>query len=273
MKRLIYIAAAFAVLACSGTTQDNDPWGKIGDERAQEAREEKVNQGKVLEFSMYSSKLGQQMTYSVWLPREYDAEKEYPFLYLLHGYEWGDQSRLDRCWLDKGNAASIADKYQKDGGVAMIIVMPNGLDKFYYNDGYEEYFETELMTKVETDLKCNGKRAIAGLSMGGFGTLWHATKFPEKFTYAYAMSPAAKWYTLDPKNNISAAPDKSVFPSFTIEVGTEDATVNNNDSRSLYNYMKNNGISCQWIERGGTHDWVFWQECLPKALAAVGATF
>ncbi|MBO4466822.1 MAG: hypothetical protein J5745_01795 [Bacteroidales bacterium] len=267
MKKLIYIAAAFAVLACSGT-QDNDPWGKIDEDRAKEAAEDKANEGKVLELSMSSSIMKQTMTYSVWLPREYDENREYPFLYLLHGYEYGDQSRLDRCWLDKGNAATIADKYQKDGGVAMIIVMPNGLSSFYQGD-YENYFHKELMPKVEADLKCNGKRAIAGLSMGGYGTLYHALTYPEKFTYAYAMSPAANAWMASGVNSNNV----SIYPAFTIEVGTEDHTVNNEDARSLYKTMTGKGISCQWIERAGTHDWKFWQECLPKTLDAVGKSF
>ena len=72
----------------------------------------------------------------------------------------------------------------------MVIVMPNGLNKFYIADGYEQYFEEELMTEVEKKYHCNGKRAIGGLSMGGYGTLYHALTYPQKFTYAYAMSPA-----------------------------------------------------------------------------------
>ena len=269
MRKLYYLTiAALALVACTGTTQDNDPWGKIDEERAKEAAEDKANEGKVVELSMSSSKMGQTMTYSVWLPREYDETMEYPFLYLLHGYEYGDQSRLDRCWLDKGNAAAIADKYQKDGGVAMIIVMPNGLSSFYQGD-YEEYFETELMDEVEGKYKCNGKRAMAGLSMGGYGTLYHSLKYAEKFTYGYAMSPAANSYMA----SLLDGKDRSVYPKITIEVGTQDMTVNNNDSKQLYNSLVSKGVDCKWIERAGTHDWKFWQECLPKALAAVGATF
>lgn len=273
MKKFLFVSLALLAVACSTSqTKDNDPWGKLSDDVVEKAKEEEAKKSKVVELSMYSSVMKQNMTYSLWLPREYDSEKSYPFLYLLHGYEYGDQSRLDRCWLDKGNAAEIAEKYQKNGGGAMIIVMPNGLSSFYIGD-YETYFHEELMPKVEADYKGNGKRAIAGLSMGGFGTLWNSTKYPEKFTYAYAMSPASSWYGMDPKNNIKSYADKSVFPAFTIEIGTEDMTVNNSDSKSLYSFMISNGITCELIERGGTHDWAFWQACLPKALAKADESF
>lgn len=264
MKKLILFAAALAVLVACGTskTKDNDPWEKINPEDA-------AKQSKVLELSMQSTNMKQSMTYSVWLPAEYDEHRTYPFFYLLHGYEYGDQSRLDRCWLDKGNAKKIADDYQANGGVPMVIVMPNGLSSFYMGD-YETYFEEELMAKVEADYHGNGKRAIGGLSMGGYGTLYHALKYPEKFTYAYAMSPAAD---ASMSAYIGAQEDKSVFPAFTIEVGLQDYTVDNSKAKSLYNSMIKNGLTCEWIEREGTHDWPFWKVCLPKALQKAGASF
>lgn len=264
MKKLVLFTTLLALLVgCSNSTKDNDPWGKIDPNTA-------PKQSSVLELSMQSTNMKQSMTYSVWLPAGYDETKTYPFFYLLHGYEYGDQSRLDRCWLDKGNAKYIADTYMKSvNAVPMIIVMPNGLSSFYMGD-YETYFQEELIPKVEKDFHGNGKRAIGGLSMGGYGTLYHALKYPEKFTYAYAMSPAADasmsaW--------ITAQQDKSVFPAFTIEVGLQDYTVDNSKAKSLYNSMVKNGLSCEWIEREGTHDWPFWQACLPKALQKVGEKF
>ena len=270
MRKLMLLAGVLAaVTACSTTaTQNNDPWGKVDPGQS-------APQATVLNLSMRSTSMGRTMTYSVWLPAGYDESKTYPFFYLLHGYETDDQNgQFNRCWLDKGNAAYIAKDYQRAGGVPMVIVMPNGLNKFYQADGYDAFFEEELMARVEADYHCNGKRAIGGLSMGGYGTLYHALKYPEKFTYAYAMSPAAKmWGRPDPKDFIGLQADKSLFPPFTFEVGTEDRTVNNADARSLKNYMTSQGISCQWIERAGTHDWDFWKACLPKALQAVGASF
>ena len=263
MKKLFYISLALLAWTACGTsnTKDNDPWGQVDPGEH--------TQSTVVESSVSSSVLKQSMSYSVWLPADYDKSKRYPFLYLLHGYEYGDQSRLDRCWLDKGNAAKIADDYQKAGGVPMVIVMPNGMSYFYQGD-YETYMHEELMPRVEEDFHCNGKRAIAGLSMGGYGTLYHALKYPEKFLYAYAMSPAAD---VSMANFLNGHDDKSVFPVFTIEVGTEDMTVDNSKAKSLYNKLVKGGLTCEWVERGGTHDWAFWQGCLPKALIKVGNSF
>ena len=265
MKKLIFFSAALALFVACGTsaTKDNDPWGKVDPSDSKSST--------VLEGSVKSNAMNRDMTYSAWLPAGYDETKSYPFLYLLHGYENQDQNaRHDRCWLDKGNAAYLADSYQKGGGVEMVIIMPNGLDKFYTWDGYEEYFENELMAAVEEKYHGNGKRAIAGLSMGGYGTLYHALKYPEKFTYAYAMSPAAD---ASMSAYIGVQEDKSVFPAFTFEVGLQDYTVDNSKAKSLYNSMIKNGLTSDWIEREGTHDWAFWKACLPKTLQKVGASF
>ena len=219
----------------------------------------------VRDLSIQSTSMKRTMKYNIWLPPKYDATKAYPVLYLLHG-AGDDQS----AWLDKGNAMTIAAKYVKSGGVPMIIVMPDAQMTFYVGD-YEKYFHEELMPAVETKYKFSGKRAVAGLSMGGYGTLYHALKYPAKFKYAYAMSPASDVNSF--KALIDAQSDKKVFPPFTIEVGTEDTTVNNGDGEKVSDYMKANGLNAEWIARPGIHYWNFWQECLPKALNKAGESF
>jgi S-formylglutathione hydrolase FrmB len=127
------------------------------------------------------------------------------------------------------------------------------------------------MPAVETKYKFNGKRAVAGLSMGGFGTLYYGLKYPEKFTYAYSMSPAASYDMF--KMLVDAQQNKSVFPAFTIEVGNQDTTVNNEEARKCADYMSEQGLTVEYIARDGIHYWNFWQECLPKALSKAGESF
>ena len=212
-----------------------------------------------------SQVMKRQMKYNVYLPPKYNPETTYPVLYLLHGA--GDDQNA---WLDKGDAQRIADDYiNNQGGTPMIIVMPDAQLTFYMGE-FETYFYDELMPTVEKNYHGNGKRAVAGLSMGGYGTLYYALKYPEMFTYGYAMSPAtADWFTA----LIDGKPDKKVFPPFTIEVGEQDTTVDNAASKSLADYMTSNGLVVEWISRAGIHYWNFWQECLPKALKKAGKTF
>lgn len=253
---------AFALSACGKQqTQDNNQVDILDILNS----EDKLYQ----DLTITSKYMSRKMTYSVWLPNGYDSSKKYPFLYLLHGYESGDQAHLDRYWVQKGNAREIAKDYVKGGGVPMIIVMPNGLSTFYVGD-YEKYFEEELMPYVEKTFGGNGKRAIAGLSMGGFGTTYHALSYPSKFTYAYAMSPAIMG---DMKAMVDSQADKSVFPGFTFEVGNQDTTVDNANTKDMAEYMQSKGLKVEYIARDGIHYWDFWKECLPKALKKAGESF
>ena len=129
----------------------------------------------------------------------------------------------------------------------------------------------ELMPEVESKYRCNGKRAVAGLSMGGFGTLYNVLKYPSKFTYGYAMSPAT-----DADSSVAlikAQSSPSVFPPITIESGTTDWTIPIQGVRDYVQVLKENGVEVKFIERSGGHDWGFWPVCLQKALVAVGETF
>jgi S-formylglutathione hydrolase FrmB len=230
--------------------------------------------GTIESGAVNSEYLGMGMRYTVWLPAGYDASKSYPFLYLLHGMGDDEQS-----WNTKGGAGKIADRYIHKGGAPMVIIMPDAKVSWYIGDylpdkgvfTYESYFHEELMPKVEADYHCNGKRAVAGLSMGGYGTLYYALKYPKKFTYGYSMSPATD---LDGfQGIINEQADKNVFPPLTLESGTKDLTISISSVRACADMLASNGLEVTFIERSGGHDWGFWPVCLEKALVKVAETF
>lgn len=211
----------------------------------------------------FSKNLNKQMKYSVWLPAGYDENKTYPFLYLLHGY--GDDSNS---WMDKGGADKIAQSYQQANGVPMVIIMPDGLTSFYVGT-WEKYFREELRPEVENKYHFNGKRAVAGLSMGGYGTLYNVLAHPSEYTYGYAMSPA----TQDLDQLAYAQTDPLNVPRITVESGTQDYTVSIESVRTFVSALQNAQIRVEFIERSGGHDWNFWPVCLKKALVKIGESF
>lgn len=274
MKRFLIIIAAVAlgVFALSACGNKDNPQQE---EEQQDMWDRMYPNGKeIKDLEIKSTAMKQTMRYSVWLPPKFKAENSYPILYLLHGA--GDDNNS---WLSNttqygmthgGNAAAIAAKYVKANGVPMIIVMPDAQMTFYMNE-FETYLHNELMPKVESEYKFSGKRAVAGLSMGGFGTLYHALKYPAKFTYAYAMSPASSYDMF--KWLVDEQAQKSVFPPFSIEVGNQDTTVGNDETKRCADYMASQGISVEYIARDGGHTWDFWRACLPKALQKAGESF
>lgn len=215
----------------------------------------------IRDLSIQSTYMGATMKYSVYLPPRFDENKEYPVLYLLHGS--GDNQNS---WLDKGSMQNIADKYMNGSGTHMIIVMPDAQQTFYMN-AFEQYFFGELVPKVEADYKTTGKRAVAGLSMGGFGTLYYIIGHADKFTYGYAMSPAVSLAMVD------MITDPSALPGLTIETGEEDTTTPKDGIDAFVEALTAKGVNVEYITRTGKHAWDFWSACLPKALKKAGESF
>ncbi|PTB97603.1 hypothetical protein C9994_02230 [Marivirga lumbricoides] len=140
--------------------------------------------------------LKREMHYSVYLPEGYDQSvRDYPVLYLLHGM-WGDYTD----WVIKGEINRIASGLMADGSIPeMIIIMPDGLTDAFYINNYDksvrwnDFFYEEFIPQVEKRfriLKNKNNRAIAGLSMGGYGALYHAISHKEMFKACYALSAA-----------------------------------------------------------------------------------
>lgn len=285
MKRFLIIIAAVAlgVFALSACGNKDNPQQE---EEQQDMWDRMYPNGKeIKDLEIKSTAMKQTMRYSVWLPPKFKAENSYPILYLLHGAGDTNNSWLenttDMFGVHGGNAAAIAAKYVKANGVPMIIVMPDAQLTFYIGESgsYETFMFQELMPKVESEYKFSGKRAVAGLSMGGFGTLYYALTYPQKFTYAYAMSPATSinWLginvTMDQmKEKAAALANVNPHAGFTIEVGNQDTTVSNADALVLSNAI-NQVTPCEWIARDGGHTWDFWRACLPKALQKAGESF
>ena len=278
-KRLILLAAVAVTVLSAGCK-------KLPNDGGKKSKEDTVPAGSVVQSSILSTKRARTMKYTVWLPAGYDEKKTYPFLYLLHGA--GDDNNS---WISKGGADKIANHYLADDGVPMVIVMPDAQMSFYVNletateayvksmdpvGHYEEYFIEELMPKVEEQYHCNGQRALAGLSMGGWGTLYYSLKYPDLFKYyGYAMSPATglSWLPVSLQDLIVAQSDPSVFPFITLESGKNDNTVSIASVSDCDQLLTSYEVRHRFIERPGGHDWNFWPVCLEKALVEIGNSF
>ena len=150
--------------------------------------------GKVIETNIVKSKLlSRDVLYAVYLPADYAvSERTYPVVYLLHGLS-GDNTQ----WLQWGEINRFADKAIAEGTIPpMIIIMPNANRGWYMNsfDGkvkYEDFFIKEFIPTIEKTYRIKSEksyRGIAGLSMGGYGTLLYSLKYPELFSAAAPLS-------------------------------------------------------------------------------------
>ena len=221
-----------------------------------------------------STVLGRTMKYSVYLPKGYDKSKEYPVLYMLHGANGSNND-----WLNGGKINANASTAASEGTAPeMIVICPDcGGDNFYCDNykgndiKYMTYFFTEFLPTVENLYavkKDRASRAIGGLSMGGFGSLYYGLLHPEMFSYVYACSPATYIDGAPNLYELLSKADVSKLPGITIEIGTEDFLFQS--AGSFKQALDANKVPNEYITRAGTHDWPFWAACTPKIMKKLG---
>lgn len=260
---------------------------------------------------MKSTVLGKDVEYSVYLPFDYStSDRSYPVLYLLHGYT-DDESG----WIQFGEANYIADRTIASGEAPpMIIVMPDAGVSWYVNsyDGkekWEDFFVQEFMPEIEKGLRIRQKkefRAVAGLSMGGHGSLIMALKHPDLFAACAPLS-AGIWteeevLSFDNKtwDNLVGLPygkglngadrlsehyrQNSVLDlvkngnvealkkvRYYIDCGDDDFLIKGN--MALHEAMIDQEIPHEFRVRDGGHGWNYWRTALPEVLKFVGESF
>ncbi len=262
-------------------------------------------------LKMKSTILGHDVEYSVYLPFDYGtSNRSYPVLYLLHGY-----SDDETGWVQFGESNYIADRAIASGDAPpMIIVTPDAGVSWYINsyDGkvnWEDFFINEFILNVEKGFRIRSKkefRAIAGLSMGGHGSLIMATKHPEIFAACAPLSaavflddemkemPSERWdnlfevcfgKTMDGQDRLDehyfqnsileiiekGDAEKLKSVRYYIDCGDDDFLIKGN--MALHALMIDKKIPHEFRVRDGGHTWTYWRTALPEVLKFVGESF
>ncbi len=135
-----------------------------------------------------------QLMANVLLPDGYTPTQRYPLLLLLHGGSGSSHS-----WVDP----RLGDIRETAKGLNAVIVMPDGGQSFYAdwwngglrdNPGWETWMREELLLEIERKFSIRPERrfhAVAGLSMGGYGTWLMAGMLPGYFGTAVPLSSFA----------------------------------------------------------------------------------
>jgi enterochelin esterase-like enzyme len=233
-----------------------------------------VAQGRAVEFSYDSVVTGTRRKASVYLPPGYTEGRRYPVLYLLHGIS-GTQDE----WRGYIRSNTILDNLIADGkAVPMIVVMPNGRaladdrspppERTFTPEhvaGFEK-FERELLEslvpaidKAYPTMAERGKRAIAGLSMGGGQALNIGLGHLDTFGSVGGFSSA-------PNTRPGAAllPDPALarrqLQLLYVSCGNKDGLIN--VSQGVHRYLKQNEVPHIWNVDPFTHDRESWAENL-----------
>jgi S-formylglutathione hydrolase FrmB len=142
-----------------------------------------------------SHTLARLVRYCVLLPPGYDSapSRRYPVLYFLHGLGGNERTLLDT------GGWNLVEDLRQDGKIGdFLIVTPEAWASFYVNAAggqlrYSDFFLEEFLPMIESRYRIRRERrsrAVTGVSMGGYGALRFAFRFPESFSAVSAQSAA-----------------------------------------------------------------------------------
>lgn len=154
---------------------------------------------------------------SVYLPSDYAkiSKRRYPVIYLLHGFAGSD----DRWFGLRGkyfiNVPQAVDRALVAGVPEMIVVMPNAFTAFqgsmYSNSvttgDWEAFVTRDLVAYIDGHYRTipqRESRGLAGHSMGGYGAVRLALKYPEVYSSIYSLSPCCVAANMNPQIEVSA---------------------------------------------------------------------
>jgi S-formylglutathione hydrolase FrmB len=157
---------------------------------------------RLLDVTVSTAALAAPVHVDVLVPDGYTTHRasRYPSLYLLHGCAAGRPSngREYQEWTAGLDAEHIT------ATTGAIVVMPEGGGGGFYTDWvnggnggppmWETFHVGQLVPWIDANFRTipeRGERAIAGLSMGGFGALSYAARHPDLFGSTASFSGAA----------------------------------------------------------------------------------
>ncbi len=251
--------------------------------------------------------LGRAIDYNVYLPDGYDSDpaRRYPVLYLLPGTD-----SVPDDWLHLAHLQALADRMIARGLVTpLIIVMPNAGNSWYVDnpdpggDGpVATAYLTELIPGIEARYRAQGRRdgrAIAGLSMGGFGAVHLGFLRPDLFAAIASMSGAIYLENqpltrenieelhgafgrpfsrerLEEVNLFTRIPGLAKAaqrPAIYLASGNADYYAYDVNAALFYVALRGSGIPATMHIAPGGHDWAFWSSELPRVLRFVSRAF
>ncbi len=213
----------------------------------------------------------------VLLPADYDEEKDYPVLYLLHG--WGGS---DKTWLNKDADIIIQNLFYLNNVQEMVVVFPNScvneeenVDDMDFGeasviyDRTEEDIMTSLMPYINEHYSVMTDRdhtAIAGYSLGGKESLTTAFRNQDVFGYVGAFSavspiPDANGQGYEPTmEDLVVDEQYGGFHYVLINVGKDDPYIDG--TYVIEDALNRNQIPHTFYVMEGEHENSVWQNAL-----------
>lgn len=222
--------------------------------------------------SYYSSAIGQEMTYRIFLPPSYaNSTKRYPVVYLLHQF----QSDSSAFILD--NVHGLLDQSMRSGELEeMIVVMPDSDGMSWWinqsnGPAWEDMVVKDLVPWIDAHyrtMKDADFRGISGVSMGGFGSFAIGFGNPEVF-HSVASHMGALGFTMEEINptQMLKSLDMETLAQYSIylDSGDKDGYKFDLSALEVHRYLRELNIPHSFEIRDGVHDSAFYTASILKS--------
>ncbi|KPK62499.1 MAG: esterase, partial [Planctomycetes bacterium SM23_32] len=237
----------------------------------------------LMRVQFFGTAIAKQTNMTILLPQDVEAGGPFPVLYQLHGL-----SDDDTAW----TRWTSIERYVR--GLPLIVVMPDSARGFYTDaaqgPAYEAHIMEDVMGLVDRFLptvQAREGRAVGGLSMGGYGAMKLALKYPDRFRSVAAHSSAfdvgrrvgdhdraeefRRIFGDEPAGgrndpfHLAEQVDRQMLPAIRFDCGTEDGLIEEN--RAFHAHLAELGIRHEYQEFPGAHDWGYWDVHVREALA------
>ncbi len=250
--------------------------------------------GKIHHLKIPSMALADSNRVIIATPSNFEQHRpaKYPFIVMLHGWS-GDETQ----WKKDADLQILSDKYD------ILLILPDGGYDGWWVDSevspgrnYDTHIRQELKIWAVTNF--NGatnasQHGVLGLSMGGFGAINQAIKYPDDYAAAaslsgvmdvtrhtdnWHLSNALGLYADDPKrwernNPLHIAQKKAPrhAPDMILICGRDDFTFEENQDMAAI--LKKSGYASQVQWEAGTHSHTFWKTHVGSAVAFIVSHF
>ncbi|MGA8184144.1 MAG: alpha/beta hydrolase family protein [Terriglobia bacterium] len=252
-------------------------------------------------LAMPSRILHRPVGYCAILPPGYHADKtrRYPVLYLLHGLGENDQMLIR-----SGGLNLVQDLWDRERIGQFLIVTPDAGSSFDINsrngrERYADFFIQEFLPFIGRRYRAlagRKNRGIAGISMGGYGALHLAFRYPrlfgsvsaesaalfERIPAVTATGPQSHALRMMLGGAFGSPPDPAFWEQNSpltlartarlsgmkiyFDCGAQDDYGFSRGARALDHILKARGIPHEFHLYPGGHNWVYFAAHLPGLL-------
>lgn len=233
---------------------------------------------KIEAHEITSEFLGETRTVKVFVPPNFDANKQYPVMYCHDGLEF----------FTHGRVATLANQLIIEGKLSPLLIVGIQVSKTHRTADYAvnganhrsycQFVIEEVLPKIEAIYPVDqAKRWMAGISLGASVTMSLAISRPDLFADVLMFSGA---YYPAVQQLVKAEGDLSWLRAHLI-VGRQETAVDTPDGAKDFYLMNQQMRDMLEIRRArivyreadGTHIWGFWQQELPEALLTIQQLF